>query len=107
MAAPLCSCKNVEEFYETGFPGFSKKEIEITLASKNRILNNFDLIKLNDDLDIIGMKHHIESNFKIVAQILNDDLNITSVYPYSFEFKRETTFRTSSPEIADFLLDIL
>jgi DNA polymerase-1 len=106
VAAPLCSCKDVDELYETGLPGFSKTEREKALSLKERIALNFQLVKLNDDLNIEEMRNHIESNFEVADKIFKEDLNINSVYPYVFEFKSKGVFRTSFCGIADFLQDI-
>jgi len=106
VAAPLCECKSVDELYETGLPGLSKAEREKAISLKEKIATNFELVALHDDLDIEIIRNRIESDFEMASKIFKEDLNINSVYPYTFEFKSKGTFRTSFCGVADFLQDI-
>lgn len=106
VVAPLCHHATVDDLYATGFPGFSRAEREKAESLKERIRTNFDLIGLNDGLDLSGSIVESSPDFKAASSILRDDLGITTVFPHVFRFGGGTV-RTSSPSPVDLLPDFL
>jgi len=86
VAAPLCSSKSVDEFYASKLPGFSKKEREKTLALRERIELNWELIGLVDDIDLSPLCTPSNPDFAMANKILQNDLGVFTVPAYLFQF---------------------
>ncbi len=107
VAAPLCSSKNVEDLYLTGFPGFSKVELERTLAGRERVDANFRLVGLDSSVDVSASKLPATPDYDAAGRILSDDLGIRSIQPHVFSFAQSRMrFGDSFQSIPDFLQDI-
>ena len=107
VAAPLCRFESVDELYGSDFPGFSKAEREKAAALKERIRLNFELIGLNDRLDLGPILQDSEPDFKAASRILKEDLGITTVYPHVFRFEEPGTVRLSPASSYELLPDFL
>lgn len=79
VIAPLCSLPTVEAVYATGLPGFSKLEKEHTLALRERVNLNFELVGLFKALNLEPMRTHLEPDHELAVQILREDLQIHGV----------------------------
>lgn len=109
VAAPLCDCKSIEELFKTGLPGFSNIEKKNISLLKDRIKLNYDLIGLNNELDISTCITTSNPDFKVASQILREDLGINTVFPHIFRFEKSkyrTSPNTPYSMLPDFLKDI-
>lgn len=86
VAAPLCSLGSMDEFYASGFPGFSKSEKEKTLSLRERIELNWKLIGLVDSIPLEPLRVASKPDFPAASKILQDDLGIFTIPVYSFQF---------------------
>jgi len=110
VVAPLCRHSSVDELYATGLPGLSKAEREKAEALKDRIRTNYELIGLNDSLDLSGALTKSSPDFEAASKILRDDLGITTVFPHSFKIGQGPRVRVSAPTtdlLPDFLRDLV
>lgn len=107
VAAPLCRFRSVDELYESDFPGFSKAEREKAIALRDRIHLNFDLIGLNDGLDLELILQKSTPDFEAASRILKKDLGITTVYSHVFQFENGGKIRLSPASSFDLLPDFL
>lgn len=107
--APLCHLSSVDDLYATGLPGLSKAEKDRAESLKDRIRTNFELIGLNDGIDLKPALFKSSPDFQAASSILRDDLGITTVFPHTFQFGQEGRVRVSAPSfdlLPDFLRDI-
>jgi 5'-3' exonuclease len=95
VAAPLCVQPDVDAVYATGLPGFSKSEKAKALELKDRIKLNFELTRLDQDLDVELFRKHTEPNIDMAMKILNDDFQIYGIDRQSFRFDSNKHIRIS------------
>lgn len=107
VAAPLCSCRSVDELFATGLPGFSKAERERAEAMRGRIAVNHALIGLYRDIDVSALRRASSQDLDLAARILRDDLGILSVPVHVFRFgPGRARYGDSYSLLPDFLRDI-
>jgi hypothetical protein len=97
----------VDEVYASGFPAWSDAEKKKASALKDRIRLNFDLVGLNDNLDLSPMLQKSTPDFEAASKILKEDLGIMTVYPHVFKFGRVGTVRFSQASSYNTLPDFL
>lgn len=103
VVVPLCLCGSVDEFYATGLPGFSKKEKEKSLALKDRIKLNYELVGLVNDINIESMRIPPKCDVELAETILREDLGITSIPVRIFSFNNPKMHISDAP--SDIFLD--
>lgn len=109
VAAPLCHYSSVNDLYASGLPGLSKAEKTRAEELRDRVTLNYELVGLNDSLDISKSIKKAEPDFKAASAILQNDLGIMTVFPHTFKFEQDGRVRSSVSNFAllpDFLQDI-
>jgi len=105
VAAPLCSCRSVDELFDTGLPGFSKAEKANANALKDRIALNYELVGLVCDIDVDKFTLKAEPDHDRAFKILSSDFGMASLPIHAFESSKSRSVRIGDPGRVDSLFD--
>ena len=84
VAVPLCHHTNVDDLYATGLPGFSDVEREKAVAARERVRTNYDLVGLNDLIDLSWCLRPGSADIPAAKDVCREDLGMESLDFSSF-----------------------
>jgi len=80
VAINFCHHQSIDDLYSSGFPGMSASELIKVMAMRERIDLNYNLVGLDDSIDLkLCIKEAGRSEFSVATDIIKHDLCIMSV----------------------------
>ena len=74
IAMTVCHFPTVEDVYASGLTQFSQSERAKTLDAQERVKLNWQLVGLQDDLDLSKSLHAAQPNYQLATEICREDL---------------------------------